>query len=500
MGLSSELISQFVKITKDNKKTSNETTVYGTVVYDGKPYVKLDGSDLLTPISTTADVTDGERVTVMIKNHTATVTGNMSSPAARTDDVKDIANEISEFEIVMAYKVTTEDLEAVNATIESLRGKAANFENLEAFNAEIENLEAKFANLEYVNAEDVEAITANIESLQATFGDFTDISTEELEALNAEITTLKGYTADFTYVSADVLDAIKASIKTLEAEKLSAKDADLKYANIDFANIGEAAIEKFFAKSGLIEDIVVGDGTITGHLVGVTISGDLIEGNTIKAEKLVVKGEDGLYYKLNIEGGVTSSEEVTDEQLQNGLHGSVIIAKSITAEQISVKDLVALGATIGGFNITDKAIYSGAKASADNTTKGVYMDSDGQFSLGDSNNFLKFYKAADGSYKLAISADSLIFSTTGKNVEDVVNDTVSNIAVGARNLIRNSKTLIFDDYYFTEVAMAVSHDGEGNVTVLTNAATITSDENGDAAFVTTVFVFTDDGNGNIIIS
>ena len=63
MNLSSDLISQFVKVTNDSKKENNETTVYATVVYNGKPYVKLDGSDLLTPISTTADVKDGERVT-----------------------------------------------------------------------------------------------------------------------------------------------------------------------------------------------------------------------------------------------------------------------------------------------------------------------------------------------------------------------------------------------------------------------------------------------------
>ena len=139
MNLSSDLVSQFVKVTNDNKKEDKETIVYATVVYNGKPYVRIDGSDLLTPISTTADVKDGERVTVMIKNHTATVTGNISSPAARTDDVKEIGSKISEFEIIMAYKVTTEDLEAVNATIESLRAKVGNFTNIEAVTAEINN-------------------------------------------------------------------------------------------------------------------------------------------------------------------------------------------------------------------------------------------------------------------------------------------------------------------------------------------------------------------------
>ena len=83
---------------------------------------------------------------------------------------------------------------------------------------------------------------------------------------------------------------------------MSATDADIKYANIDFTNIGKAAMEYFYSASGLIKDVIVGDQKITGHLIGVTISGDLIEGNTIVAEKLVIRGEDGLYYKLNSNG------------------------------------------------------------------------------------------------------------------------------------------------------------------------------------------------------
>ena len=72
MALSSELISQFVKATKDDSSNdNNESTVYGTVKeYNGKKYVQLDGSDLLTPISSTTDTKADERVTVMIKNHT----------------------------------------------------------------------------------------------------------------------------------------------------------------------------------------------------------------------------------------------------------------------------------------------------------------------------------------------------------------------------------------------------------------------------------------------
>jgi hypothetical protein len=442
VNLSNDLVTQFVKATaKDNRKASAESIVYGTtVVYDGKTYVKLDGSDLLTPVTTTTDVKSDERVTVMIKDHTATITGNISSPAARTDDVKEVANQITEFEIIVAHKVSAEELEAAYATIEALRAKLVNIDEMHAIFADIESLEARFADVEYLKANDIQAINANIEKIQAHFGSFTDLSAAELEALNAEIQTLKGHTADFTYVSADVLDALKAQIKNLDAEHL-----DANYANIDFSNIGEAAVEKLFAESGIIRNIIVSGGKITGELVGVTIKGDLIEAGTLKADKLVVKGSDGIYYKLNVEAGAVESAEVTKEELQTGLHGTAIIAKTITAEKIAVDDLVAFDATIGGFNITDKALYSGVKETATNTTRGVYLDKEGQFSAGDANDYLRYYKTEDGKYKLEIAASSLVFSTNGKNVKEFIEERTN---IGSRNLLRNSKTLIFDKYYF----------------------------------------------------
>ena len=425
MSLSNELISQFVKATKDDKKTNTESTVYGTtVIYGGKTYVRLDGSDLLTPVSTTTNVKDSERVTVMIKDHTATITGNITSPSASAGDIKEVADQISEFDNIVSHTITTEELEATTATIQNLRAYLAKIDKLHAVFADIESLEAKFVKVDHLNANDIQAIYANIEKIESHFGSFAELSADELKALNAEIEILKGYTADFTYVSADVLKAIKASIKELDVGQLSVEEADIRYANIDFSNIGNAAIEKLFSKSGIIEDLVVSEGKITGELVGVTIKGDLIEGNTIKADKLVVKGSDGLYYKLNFESGnFTDGEVVPDD----GLHGSVIVANSITAEKISVDDLVAFDATIGGFHITNSSIYSGVKASADNSTTGVYLGSDGQIAFGDETNFIKYYKDQNGNYKLEISADSILFGANKNSVEEIINASVDSI-------------------------------------------------------------------------
>lgn len=426
MALSSDLISQFVQITQE-KKESKETTVYGTIVeYDGGKYVRLDGSDLLTPISTTADALNGERVTVMIKDHTALVTGNISSPSARTDTVKEMGTKISEFEIVIADKVSTERLEAEIARIDTLVAENVTIkERLDANEANINTLTANNATITgKLTAAEAEIETLKTTKLDATVAEITYATIKSLEATDAKINNLEAAYGSFRDLTTDKLTAVDASIANLEATKLSATDADLKYANIDFANINMAAVKKLFTDSGIIKDLVVSDGKITGELVGVTIKGDLIEANTLKADKLVIKGSDGLYYKLNVDslGETTAS---SDEKYQNGLDGSVIIAKSIVAEKIAVDDLVAFDATIGGFNITETSIYSGVKASADNTTRGIYLDRDGQLAVGDTNNYLKYYKDADGNYKLEVSAQSIKFSTSNKTLETTLGETIT---------------------------------------------------------------------------
>ena len=101
MALSKDLISQFAKITKDssNKNTTkSEKTVFGTVVeYEGKTYVRLDGSERLTPVTSTTNVVDSERVTVMIKDHSAIITGNITSPTARGEDVDNAGRSATNF-------------------------------------------------------------------------------------------------------------------------------------------------------------------------------------------------------------------------------------------------------------------------------------------------------------------------------------------------------------------------------------------------------------------
>ena len=416
MALSSDLLSQFAKITNNQETTKSETTVYGTTVeYDGATYVKLDGSELLTPITTTSNVKNGERVTVTIKNHSAIVTGNVTSPSASSDDVDDLCDQISDFEIVIAQKIQADEakfneLTADNATIKgTLTATNAKIETLTAENATITGkLTASEAEIESLKTTKLDAEIADIK--YATIGD--------LEVTNLEVHNLKGTYGEFEELTTNKFEAVDASIKELDAKIITTEDLDAEYANIDFANIGEAAIENLFAKSGMVDDLVMNEGAVTGTLVGVTIKGDLIEGGTVTADKLIIKGTDGLYYQLNTNGETIETAQ-TD---YNSLNGSIITAKSITATKINVTDLVAFGATIGGFKIDDNAIHTVVKASVDNTTRGIYLDNNGQMAIGDATNYIKYHNYEDDKYKLEIAADTILFGSNRKNIEDTLDE------------------------------------------------------------------------------
>lgn len=198
MSLSNDLISQFVKATNDTKKEKTEKTVYGKIVDDnGTLKVRLDGADekVLTPIITTSNVKAGDRVIVLIKNHSATVIGNTSSPSTTVSDVEGINNKITEFETAIGGKVDTGDLNAQSARIDSLNSQVV------------------------IIQKDLFAVQGNIETLQA---DTSEVK-EKLAANSADIETLKTTKLDIsaaatTYATITNLEAANTTISNLQSD------------------------------------------------------------------------------------------------------------------------------------------------------------------------------------------------------------------------------------------------------------------------------------------
>ena len=469
MSLSKNLINQFVKVVNYEKKESKESTVNGTYkVIDGVKYVQIDGSDIWTPVNSMVQADDGDRVKVSIKDHNATITGNITNPSAGSSSVQDLKDTVDEhgntikqinnsieqqgnsiIQIDNSIKQVENTILQYDNTINQQNNKIQQFEN--TINQQNNTIEQIGNNITQMG-DDIESINNTVIAQGNTITQHDNlieqqgnIISQQGNTIIQQGTTLETFNSQIKIINSGfkIEDGVLTGLSDIIVEKLKTDSLDATYANIDFTNINYAAVKKIFTESGIIKDLVVEEGNITGELVGVTIKGDLIEANTLKADALVVKGENGLYYKLNVDalGETTAS---SDEKYQNGLDGSVIVANSITAEKIRVSDLVAFDATIGGFNITENSIYSGVKDSVNNTTRGIYFNNNGEFAVGDARNFMKyFYDGTDRVYKLQISAGSIIMGGSSETIEETIAKTIKEVQI--LYALSDSETIPPDD-------------------------------------------------------
>lgn len=464
MNLSSDLVAKFVDVMKQDSKrdTGSIGPIYGTIVeYGGSRYVKLDGSDSLTPIVSAVDAKPGERVLVNILKHSATVIGNVSSPAARTDSVKEVADKVTTVEIIVADKADIKDLQAQTGRIDTLvsenitirdkltasEGEIANLKStnvtitgkLTAAEGEIQQLktdklDASTAEITYATITNLNATNAQINNLSATYGKFVDLTTDKFEAvdasvknLQAEDVTIKGRLdaneADINVLNAnkaniDDLNAATARISTLEAGKITTDELIAKKADIDLANVNNAWIQNGIIKDGSIGEAAIHEGAITNAKIAdatieaakiKSINADTITAGTIKTDRLIITGPDG------------QDSIVKAINLANGVSETDVNSQKIQAASIDVVDLSALKATIAGFDMNGNAIYSG-KESIKDPNSGVYISTTG-IGMGDGaltgkdESPLQAY--ADGSFKLTGKNSSFDFNTvTGElNIE-----------------------------------------------------------------------------------
>ena len=210
MVLSEELVANFVKSTNDKKTTSSEATVYGTVKIEGdKKYVQIDGSSIKTPVNTTSDISDDDRVIVLIKNHEATIIGNVSSPSAKNASVSDQYNSlqqqidalspesISELtqtvnnnknnitRLQESYDQANKALGVINGTVSSINGKISSIEqsigtaetNIFNLQTNVTNLQTDVTNLQtdVTNLQtDVANLQTDVANLQTSIKDIND--------------------------------------------------------------------------------------------------------------------------------------------------------------------------------------------------------------------------------------------------------------------------------------------------------------------------------------
>lgn len=400
-------------------------TLYGTIVsYSDNLYVRVDGSDQLTPVKSTASYSDGERVAVLIKDHKAVVTGNFSHPSATEASVESnvaaINNNITELGNVVATKVSTSDFEATNTTVKNLVADDATIKNtlkahegkfdsiktetaeiegritaaegdidqLQATQIKAETLDAKYATIENLNATNTDVHTLQTDyadvttKLTAAEADISDLSAKKLsvDAAKATYATIDQLQTGYAHISNGIID--NATIDQAKVNNLAAH-----YATADLANVSNAWVEKGVVKDGAISNAMIGElnaSKITsGTLDAAKVNVSHINASSITTGKLTV-------------GGVTL--DVANKSAT--VNGSALAKGSVSMDRLdsSVKD--AIDGAIETWTVAAVPTLSNDPASkwTDSTTRDKHV--------GDIAYVVNSGKAADGyAYRFAKSSD-----------------------------------------------------------------------------------------------
>ena len=282
----------------------------------------------------------------------------------------------------------------------------------------------------FIKTNDLSVELSNMVTGKDGRNDFSYIFDKAISASKNSITLSNNKSKDDLELSVELLNLIsnstvfKGKFDELNYKNISANEATIvkltaDFIKSDFADFTDAQIKNLYANTGLITDLTVKDGKITGKLCAVEIDAGNIKTGTLMTDRLLIKGNNSLYYKLNVTAlGEAAVEELpADEQekLKNGIHGENIIAESITANKIAVSDLTAFKATIASFKIEDLLDADGnvvggsfhniLKTSVDSYVPGVYIDSNGQFVLGNDDEYIKFVKTTDGKFAFDIKTN-----------------------------------------------------------------------------------------------
>ena len=337
MAVPNELIAKFAKLSKESK-IQRETTVFGTTVeYGGKLYVKMDGSDLLTPVATTSEISAGERVTVMVKDHTATVTGNISNPSASkgtTDAIEDeittINATIGNFELVIADKVNTNELQAEVAKINELMALKANIVDLNVTNATIKDLNVQVANIDKAlitkaDIVDLDAANAEINTLKANYADI-----ETLVGGNLTMDNIQSLVLTSSKVTVDNAFIKDAMIDRVSADKINAGTINTNNVNIqseDGSMLLRGSLQQFKDAEGNVRIQIGKDasGDFTFALYGADGQGQLINQNGITASAI----GDGLIVNSMVSDNANISGSKLDiDSVITEVNGSTTTIKS----------------------------------------------------------------------------------------------------------------------------------------------------------------------------
>ena len=333
-----------------------------------------------------------------------------------------------------------------DSTIENSKIKDSTITNAKIADATIE-----FEKVSKSFITDLTADNAYIKNLKATIGEFGYITAENADLTYATITSLQAVDGKIDTLSSKAITTENLNAKVSELGYLSAETADLKYANIKLSNIEVADIATLFTKVGLIDRATIVEGHITGFLDSVEVNAANITAGTLVADRILLKGENGLLYSLNNLGELQSKTiDTLDGYIltDRTVNADKIVAKSITANELDVEKVFANSAVIKKIFSQDVtatgtitgATLKGANAEIDNGLIGGFNITEGGISKAYTKSSSEVSDKQD-SYELDISSNGI---PSFKGIGQIWKDNSTKVVY--ESIFDN--TLIIDQYMF----------------------------------------------------
>ena len=283
--------------------------------------------------------------------------GTLGGGALRSDAIatRHLQADSVNASVIAAHSITADRLDAttVNAmTIEAVRAKINElvagqittdqlYVDLAAIaKAQITSANIKEANIDWATINTLTAQIATVAKAEIAKADITIAQIDGLEAKIAEIAIAEIGKATIHSAQIDDLEATTAEIVNAKIANAEIDGAQIKDATIGTAKIKLGAITAALIEAGAIGTAQIADSSITEAKI-VSLNADVITAGTLSVDRLLIKGPNGLFRAINATDEGLTVEELSEEQYQNGMSGTVIVARSITADKIAAKSITA---------------------------------------------------------------------------------------------------------------------------------------------------------------
>ena len=356
------ILSKTVKVITPKTEKVEEAQIRGTIAFrNNEQFVRLDGApdSALTPISDVAEgasdagFVNGDRVLVLLKNHQAIVTKNLTV-GLQAQAAKEAGSFVT---TITDEGITAQRIIANDTFTNTLRANHIKADDIIAGMATIDTLDTNYAHITEGVIDNAKIGVADVNDLEANYAHITQGVIDNAKISVADVNNLS---ANYAHITNGVID--NAKIGVADVNNLSANYAHITSGVIDNAKIGYADVNDLNAHyahitSGVIDNAKIGYADVNDLDANFAhISNGVIDNAQIGYAD--VKDLNAHYANINlanvnnawIENGVIKNGAIADAQII-GVSANKLTAGTIDASNITVTNLNASNITTGSITV-----------------------------------------------------------------------------------------------------------------------------------------------------